>query len=325
MIGWKKKSGQARIAIAFMIILLASGSIVIAQNISEANQTANTTVDPCGETVCEVSTTVCADGSVATCDNACNPSNGQCTNCAPDCVPLADNVTSNSNPDQNQTDGAGSTGPGPAPASSTNETGSVDTEGTVDTNDTISSINDIAINNATGTKLLNETNTTQQLTNETGPVNETIETVNETSPISNDTASAINDTAAGNETSKIPEEPVNETDEGNKTTEEQVPPDSGDRETVQGMAELSVDISHPQRITRGETAHITATITNSGNGDANNIDIAWKLSDGLSSALEQDNCKDLKPGSSCAAELTAESSISTQLGGNSIGIVLNYE
>jgi hypothetical protein len=130
--------------------------------------------------------------------------------------------------------------------------------------------------------------------------------------VENMTNQTENFTEISNETMSI-NETVNETVDLNQTIPE---PSTG----------LSLEISYPEKITRGEIVEIEATVVNPTSIVFNNVLINWQLPEGFEiiSGSATENCGSLEPNSSCISVITVQTSFSTKLGTNDIKVVVSY-
>jgi uncharacterized repeat protein (TIGR01451 family) len=87
---------------------------------------------------------------------------------------------------------------------------------------------------------------------------------------------------------------------------------------------LNVHIESPKKITRDETITITANIENSGSSVARNVSVNWVLPRGFDIVLEEGNCENLEPNTSCTSMIVVKTSLSSELGLDEIKVVVSY-
>jgi len=96
--------------------------------------------------------------------------------------------------------------------------------------------------------------------------------------------------------------------------------------TNESIANLDIQISHVEKITRGEIFEAVATITNFG-GLAKNVNIEWILPNEfeLVSDNQKENCGDVGNTERCISTITVQPSLPTSLGQNEIKVEVSYE
>lgn len=246
-----EKKGQLQ-ALATILFTLSLTGIIIANNVT-FNQTQE---DLCGGIICENSAITCKDGFVSSCSNTCNPMDGRCSECIPDCT--GHDIEENKNKNQ-------------------------EIENQI--NETITESN-IPIEQMNEDQIISAIETSEQ--------------------------DQIFDSTVENESLDLE---TNESNQ-NETINEIILPK---------IPELNIQISYPDRITRGNNIEISTKITNFGNGIAKNIVVAWQLPSGFDIISKQDNCTNLEEGSYCTSSIIVNPSISTSLGKNQILVRVNYE
>jgi hypothetical protein len=138
---------------------------------------------------------------------------------------------------------------------------------------------------------------------------------NLTVEILNETIQEINKSLGGNESFIVSNftvsEPTNETQE--------MPQKSA--------VNFEIELNYPQRITRGEIIPVKASATNTGSSTAKNVVLEWKLPDGFSIVLGNQNefCGSLDQNGICDSQIGIETDVSTVLGLNEIKVVVSYE
>ncbi|MFH1917606.1 MAG: NEW3 domain-containing protein [Nanoarchaeota archaeon] len=160
----------------------------------------------------------------------------------------------------------------------------------------------------------NETNSTIPEENITIPINETnleplpSNETNQTTTLPEDTNETSNETIPD----PIFPEPISEPEE--LTPEPELP-------------EIDIQLSYPNKITRGEEIELRAIITNTGNQTKTNILAELQLPPGFEiiSGNKITNCGNLDNGETCEFSISVKSSVSTPLGNNEIKIKGNYK
>ena len=172
----------------------------------------------------------------------------------------------------------------------------------------------------------NTTNTTDNITKiiegYVTLTNETLDLVfNETfSNSTGDNLSITNETYFLNETNHTSShQESNETEQPKiNTTEPNIT-----EPKVSEKPELSVEVISPDKFVRGYVSVVKAKITNLGTIEAKNVHIKWNLPKGFEILSENDNCKSIKPGSFCVAEVNVSVSQETDLGLGRITVLVS--
>jgi len=161
----------------------------------------------------------------------------------------------------------------------------------------------------------NETNTSD---NTSLGINETLEniTINETlttNETSNETSQqnfTSNETLEQNETEEI----LNETNE--TSIEPEIP-----QESI-----FDINLIYSEKITRGETITVRASVINFGSS-TRNVVLIWKVPDDFKIISENDRefCGNLNTNDVCMSEIRLKTDVSTVLGLNEIKVVVSYE
>ena len=144
---------------------------------------------------------------------------------------------------------------------------------------------------------------------------ETTETTNETIVEDNQTestnSSALENATTTNQDNQIP---------AVQTAEEQ-----GGINGVATLNPLDVKINYPQKITRGESIKLNATITNLDNKKIKNIWLDWNIPSGFEiDSGQQTEIISLDSGESYTTKISLETLPSTQLGINEIKLEVSY-
>lgn len=185
----------------------------------------------------------------------------------------------------------------------------------------------ILIFSAVGVTIANFTNLTgnETLLNLT-PENSSTEEKNvtlinntETNKETNETEQYINQSLVNktivipvNESSDNSSLPSNETKEDNKENIEESTP------------EVSLDISAPSDITRGEKFSVGITISVK-NKNLTNLTAFLSLPNGFSIESEDNECKSIKSGENCTIQFLISSKTSASLGKNDFKVIVEYE
>jgi predicted transcriptional regulator len=90
---------------------------------------------------------------------------------------------------------------------------------------------------------------------------------------------------------------------------------------------LAVRIVSPDRIIRGEEFDISAVVTNSGRGEARNVQLSWEIPSGFEvvSGGAEASCGTINLDSECTISLTLSSSIATEIGRGELKVKVRYE
>lgn len=101
--------------------------------------------------------------------------------------------------------------------------------------------------------------------------------------------------------------------------------EAGNIPPIQTTTSLSIQISHPEKITRGEIVNLNATITNRGDKKIDSILLNWIIPTSVN-IISGENTKiiSLDAGESYIAYITIETSSSIPLGINEIKLGVNY-
>jgi len=160
--------------------------------------------------------------------------------------------------------------------------------------------------------VVNET-IVEEVVNETGIIENATEEFNTENNISSN-ETIVNETLAN----KIDIIPIENQTVISKEETENIPP-------IQTTTSLSIQISHPEKITRGEIVNINATITNMGNEKINSILLNWIIPTSAN-IISGENTKiiSLDAGENYIYSITIETSSSTPLGIDEIKLGVNY-
>ncbi len=94
---------------------------------------------------------------------------------------------------------------------------------------------------------------------------------------------------------------------------------------VEDSANIDIEIQYPEKITRGDTITLTATITNTGNLEINSILVNWFLPSGFELiSKSQEEFEKLSPNNSFESKIKVSTSNSTLSGINEIKIGVYY-
>ncbi|NIO44411.1 MAG: hypothetical protein GTN36_02555 [Candidatus Aenigmarchaeota archaeon] len=133
-----------------------------------------------------------------------------------------------------------------------------------------------------------------------------------------------NETVIPNETSNETSQEnftLNETLEENKTNETSIEPE------IPQEPIFNINLDCSEKITRGETIILRASVINFGSSTAKNVVLIWKIPDGFEIVSENDRefCGILEQNDVCMSEISVKTDVSTVLGLNEIKIVVSYE
>ena len=159
----------------------------------------------------------------------------------------------------------------------------------------------------------NHTTTENATTNETEPINAT----NTTPPPVN--LSVLLPTTGGTDTTT--EDPNQNTTSATKDQNKTLPP-----EPVLPLGPvLEVDLDVPERVDRNEEFTLNATVTNTGDVAASDVEIEWVLPEGLH-LIEGSGSKtcDIPSATACHSRLRVTASISSTLGERDIRVIVRY-
>ena len=110
---------------------------------------------------------------------------------------------------------------------------------------------------------------------------------------------------------------TNETSLENNETSTTVP------DLIEGPV-FDINIEYPQKITRGETIHLSGVATT--NSNVKNVVLEWIIPEDFTVyGIKTKYCGDLAPTSSCTSDIDVMTDLSSNLGLREIKIVVNYE
>lgn len=129
--------------------------------------------------------------------------------------------------------------------------------------------------------------------------------------------SEINETIEIVFNESIPFNQTNETSLENNETSTTVP------DLIEGPV-FDINIEYSQKITRGETIHLSGVATT--NSNVKNVVLEWIIPEDFTVyGIKTKYCGDLAPTSSCISEIDVMTDLSSNLGLREIKIVVNYE
>lgn len=88
---------------------------------------------------------------------------------------------------------------------------------------------------------------------------------------------------------------------------------------------LNVEITRPDRVSRGDVFVMKAIVTNTGTGTARNIIVTWNMPEGFAISATNQDCAILEPGTSCTSLINVQTNVPAFPGVNRIGVRVNYE
>ena len=136
----------------------------------------------------------------------------------------------------------------------------------------------------------------------------------------------------------VVDKPVNETQtETNETVVDPMKTElSNETESLGGgggedgdqsqIPNIEIEISSPEKITRGEVIEVKANIINIGKTEAKNVVVEWQLPKGFEiiSENKKEKINTISPNNSHISEIQVQTSLTTSLGDNEIKISLTY-
>lgn len=94
---------------------------------------------------------------------------------------------------------------------------------------------------------------------------------------------------------------------------------------LEGKPSVSIELTYPERVNRGEEFEVVASIKNSGPSSAKNLKVEWALAENFEIVSEVNGCESLEPDSSCEDRITVLSNLSCKLGENELKVRVAYE
>jgi len=90
------------------------------------------------------------------------------------------------------------------------------------------------------------------------------------------------------------------------------------------IPEFNIQMTYPEKITRGEIIEISAEVTNVGSVNVSNVLISWILPEGFE-ILNDENSKSIFSGKDYTSKIKVRTSTDSVLGLNQIKLIINYD